>query len=137
MPSLIDTGFILSLIDDRERWHRQCTAVLANEELPLLSTAPVLTEAFHFVHKSEHRQQKVWRLIDAGLLTIAAITDADLPALETLMLRYADRPMDFADASLVHVAGRENIDTVLTIDHDDFETYRFGRNQAFRILPAR
>ena len=26
---------------------------------------------------------------------------------------------------------------VLTIDHDDFETYRFGRNRKFRIAPGR
>ena len=53
------------------------------------------------------------------------------------MLRYADRPMDFADATLVHVAEREGLKTILTIDHDDFETYRIGRNAKFRILPAR
>ena len=53
------------------------------------------------------------------------------------MTRYADRPMDFADATLVHIAEREKISTILTIDHDDFETYRIGRNKRFRILPAR
>ena len=52
------------------------------------------------------------------------------------MARYADRPMDFADATLVHVAEREGLRTILTIDHDDFETYRIGRNAKFRILPA-
>ena len=63
--------------------------------------------------------------------------DDDLPALDLLMARYADRPMDFADATLVHVAEREGLRTILTIDHDDFETYRIGRNAKFRILPAR
>jgi predicted nucleic acid-binding protein len=65
------------------------------------------------------------------------IGDSDLPALEALMARYADRPMDFADATLVHVAQREGLRTILTIDHDDFETYRIGRNAKFRILPTR
>jgi predicted nucleic acid-binding protein len=67
----------------------------------------------------------------------APIADADLPGLEALMARYADRPMDFADATLVHVATREGIRTILTIDRADFETYRIGRNAKFRILPAR
>ncbi len=53
------------------------------------------------------------------------------------MARYADRPMDFADATLVHVAEREGLKTILTIDRDDFETYHIGRNAKFRILPAR
>ena len=36
-----------------------------------------------------------------------------------------------------HVAEREGLRTILTIDHGDFETYRIGRNAKFRILPAR
>jgi hypothetical protein len=65
------------------------------------------------------------------------IDNADLAGIETLMARYADRPMDFADATLVHVAEREGIGTILTVDHSDFETYRIGRRAKFRILPGR
>jgi predicted nucleic acid-binding protein len=53
------------------------------------------------------------------------------------MERYADRPMDFADAMLVRVAEREGLKTILTIDHADLETYCIGRSAKFRILPAR
>ena len=68
---------------------------------------------------------------------MASIANRELPALDALMARYADRPMDFADATLVHVAEREGLKTILTVDHDDFETYRIGRNAKFRILPER
>ena len=73
----------------------------------------------------------------ARKFTLAPIADGDLAALETLMHRYADRPMDFADATLVHVAEREGLNTILTIDHNDFEAYRIGRKAKFRILPIR
>jgi predicted nucleic acid-binding protein len=73
----------------------------------------------------------------SGQIDVRPIITADLRALDILMLRYADRPMDFADATLVHIAEREGLNTILTIDHDDFETYRIGRNAKFRILPAR
>ena len=53
------------------------------------------------------------------------------------MRKYADRPMDFADATLVHLAHRESLTTVFTIDHDDFETYRIGGRRRFRIVPGR
>jgi len=96
-----------------------------------------LAETFHFALKRHDLRQLVWDFIRAGGAVLAPITDADLPALEALMARYADRPMDFADATLVHVAEREGLKTILTIDHDDFETYRIGRNSKFRILPAR
>jgi predicted nucleic acid-binding protein len=76
-------------------------------------------------------------LLLVGPIEIAPITKPDLSHLSLLMHRYSDRPMDFADATLVHVAEREGLKTILTIDHDDFETYRIGRNAKFRILPAR
>ena len=53
------------------------------------------------------------------------------------MARYHDRPMDFADATLVHLARRESLSTILTVDHDDFETYRIDGGRTFRIVPAR
>jgi predicted nucleic acid-binding protein len=45
--------------------------------------------------------------------------------------------MDFADAPLVHVADREALSTIFTVDHDDFETCRIRGRKRFRILPAR
>ena len=51
------------------------------------------------------------------------------------MRKYHDRPMDYADAALVHLAQRESLSTIFTIDHDDFETYRLGRKR-LRILPS-
>jgi predicted nucleic acid-binding protein len=45
--------------------------------------------------------------------------------------------MDFADATPVHVAQRDGLNTILTVGHGDFETYRIGRNAKFRILPTR
>jgi predicted nucleic acid-binding protein len=53
------------------------------------------------------------------------------------MSRYHDRPMDFTDATLVHLAARESISLVLTVDHDDFETYRISGRKKFDILPNR
>lgn len=65
------------------------------------------------------------------------IDDSDLPDLEALMERYSDRPMDFADATLVHLARRESLTTVFTIHHDDFETYRIDGRRPFTIVPPR
>lgn len=53
------------------------------------------------------------------------------------MQRYRDRPMDFADATLLLLAQRESLNRILTIDHDDFETYRIRGRQRFQIAPRR
>jgi predicted nucleic acid-binding protein len=135
---VIDTGALLALVDLRDKWHERCSTAYENSRLPLLTTTAVLTETFQLgLRRRRDLRQPTWNFIRLGSIHLAPITDADLPALDALMLRYADRPMDFADATLVHVAERESLRTILTIDHDDFETYRIGRNAKFRILPSR
>ena len=71
----------------------------------------------------------------SGAIRLSPIAHAELPQIQELMARYADPPMDFADATLVHVAARESLSLILTIDHDDFEIYRIGGRKKFTILP--
>ena len=67
---------------------------------------------------------------------ILDISSRDLPAIQSLMRKYSDQPMDFADASLVHVASRERLDEMFTLDRRDFGVYRLKKNRAFTILPG-
>jgi hypothetical protein len=57
-----------------------------------------------------------------------------------LMDRYADQPMDLADASLVAAAERLGTRDVWTIDRRDFAAYRIRhghRRVGFKIVRAR
>jgi len=132
---LADTGALLAFLDRKDRWHHACVATLAQLRLPLVTSAAVLTELFHLVGPDLHEQRTAWRFVRSGMLSLCPITDRDLPEIVSLMERYADRPMDFADATLVHLAHRERINTVFAIDFADFQTYRIGGRQRFRILP--
>jgi uncharacterized protein len=134
---LADTGGLLALLNPRDRWHRRCVDAFATLRLPLATSAAVLAELFHLVGDHPDDLAAPWRLLHSGALTILPITDADLSALQELMERYADRPMDFADATLVHLAARESLTTVFTVDHADFETYRIPGGRTFRIVPDR
>ena len=134
---LIDTGAILAVVDDRDRWHSACLETLQSVRLPLLTTEAVLTETFHLTGKNPHNVEKTWRFVRSGALTVQPMHDSDLLELHALMAQYADRPMDFADATLVHLAARERLSLILTIDHDDFETYRLPGRKKFTILPRR
>ena len=78
-----------------------------------------------------------WRLLRSDAVAVLPVVDDDLPALDELMQRYADRPMDFADATLVHAANGTGVSTVFTIDHHDFLTYRIDKRRRFRIVPDR
>lgn len=133
---LADTGALLAFLDRKDRWHRVCVSTLSQLRLPLVTTEAVLTELFHLVGPDLHQQRTARSFVHCGMLTLSAITDHDLPEIVSLMERYADRPMDFADATLVHLAHRERISTVFTIDFADFETYRIAGRQRFRIVPG-
>lgn len=139
MPArgLIDTGAILALLDREDRWHGRCVEAFAGLRLPLGTSAAVLAELFHLVGDDPRDAAAAWGFLRSGAVTVLPIADADLPTLEGLMKRYADHPMDFADATLVHLARRESLTTVFTIDHDDFATYRIDGRRRFRIVPAR
>ncbi len=139
MPAtaLIDTGAILVLLDRDDRWHRACVEAFAELALPLITSAAVLAEVFHLVGDHRRDVAAAWKFLRSGAVIVAPIDDLDLAELELLMERYHDRPMDFADATLVHLTRRESLSTILTIDHDDFETYRIGRRRPFRIVPER
>jgi predicted nucleic acid-binding protein len=134
---LIDTGAILALLHQDDRWHERCTMAFAGLQVPLVTSTAVLTEVFHLVGRGLHKRTAAWHFVRSGAITVLPIDDADLPALEDLMRRYADRPMDFADATLVHLAERESLTTVFTVDHNDFETYRIGGGRRFRVVPGR
>ena len=131
---LVDTGAILALLDRSDRWRQVCVAAFQQIRLPLLTTEAVLAELFHPV-EGRHEMETAWKFVRSGALMLAAIQHLELPEIHTLMSRYWDRPMDFADATLVYLARRERLSTVLTVDHADFHTYRIEGRKRFRILP--
>jgi predicted nucleic acid-binding protein len=51
------------------------------------------------------------------------------------MKRYEEIRPQLADATLVYLANREQIDTIFTLDYRDFSIYRRGRKRAIRIVP--
>ena len=53
-------------------------------------------------------------MIDDDVVVVAEIGTADLRRMKTLMRKYRDLPMDFADAALVRVAERERLTRILT-----------------------
>lgn len=137
MPAntLIDTGAILALLDRTDRWHDSCVDAFRQLRLPLVTSQAVLTELFHLVGDARREMEGAWKFVRSGALVLGTIENAELPHVHTLMSRYWDRPMDFADATLVYLAKRESLSAILTVDHADFATYRIEGKRRFRILP--
>jgi uncharacterized protein len=135
--ALIDTGAILALLDRTDRWHTVCVDAFRQLRLPLLTSEAVLTEVFHLAGDSRHEMEAAWKFVRSGALTLGIIEPAELTHLHGLMSRYWDRPMDFADATLVYLARRESLSVILTVDQADFATYRIEGKRQFRVLPKK
>ena|SRR5580658_8382561 len=133
--SLIDTGPMIAILDDNDHWHEACVETFDRMQLPLMTSVAAFAELFYLLRRARVDKEAAWTLLRSGAITIGPITNVDLPHLHSLMSKYGDQPMDFADATLVHLARRESIDTILTLDRD-FETYRIEGRKGFNILPA-
>ena len=68
--------------------------------------------------------------LNAGALSLAECESADFDRIMQLIRKYADLPMDFADASLVALCERLGIRHVATFD-GDFAIYRFRDRFSF------
>ena len=65
-------------------------------------------------------------------ITVWTLEEDDLVTALLLMEKYADKPMDLADASLVTAAQILNIQRIFTIDRNDFLAYRIASGHSFR-----
>lgn len=136
MPgALVDTGAIIALLDRRDLWHEEMVRAFREAPFPLITSEAVLTEAFYMVGPERSDVEALWRFIRSGPVQMAPLEHSELPAIHALMSQYWDRPMGFADATLVYLARRESLTTILTVNRADFETYRIEGKRKFRILP--
>jgi uncharacterized protein len=133
--ALIDTGAILAILQKSDKWHEACQQAFRQLRFPLLTSEAVLTELFHLVGTSRAEMETAWNFVRSGAVVVGTIEDAELPQLHSLMSQYWDRPMGFADATLVHLANRESLTTILTVDQADFATYRLAGKRRFQVLP--
>lgn len=130
----LDTGPIVALFDKEDDNYRICRETFKEIRQPLITTWPVVTEAFHLLIFSSTVQDDLWEFIERGSVTIYDLDRTLRGICRDLMRQYRDLPMDLADASLVAVAHKENILTIFTLDRD-FRVYRTKEKKHFKLLP--
>ena len=134
---LVDTGPLVALFDPRDGQHARCVNALKAIRQPIITTTPVLTEAFHVLGPATTGSNRLREFIDNGGLLVWFFDRPGLTRAFELMELYADHPMDLADASIVTAAEALRTRRVFTIDRSDFETYRVRlghRHQSIHIV---
>lgn len=133
--ALVDTNVLVGYLDPYDAQHERAIQGLEAALGRQTSTWPVIAEASHILGRRGWRfQEALLAMIENGALTLAPLTEADSPRIRALMSKYQNQPMDLADASLIRVAERDGIDTIVTLDRD-FHVYRAAGIGALKILP--
>jgi uncharacterized protein len=132
---LVDTGPLVALASENDEQHQSCVATLARLSPPLLTCWPVLTEAAWLLRKHSSARAKLFDAFEAGLLQLLPLENDALPWIERFMHRYESIEAQLADATLVHLAQRERIHTIFTLDRRDFLVYRLKGNRTLKIIP--
>lgn len=131
MQSILDTGPWVALIDRSEKRHTDIVKWLKGFTGSLYSTEAVLTEVLYLLNFSIVAQCAA---LDFVLQSIVQIMPSDYESIKKakgLMRKYADLPMDYADATLVAFAIDTGIRNIVTFDKRDFSIYTLRNRKKF------
>lgn len=132
---LIDAGPLVALVDADDQHHAKCVAVLKALREPLATLWPPLVEAMYLLSGQLAAQEALWEMLERGAVLLLPFDANDIPRTRELMRKYANRPMDLADAALIRVAEREGIRKIFTVDRRDFSVYRLHNRTRPILLP--
>ncbi|HKQ85035.1 MAG TPA: PIN domain-containing protein [Steroidobacteraceae bacterium] len=130
---LLDTGALVSLLDRSQRRHREFVDFFDSWTGQVVTTEAVLTESTHLLGRIAGGAIACLDFVLSGGALLVPATANSIRRARDLMKRYADCPMDFADATLVVLAEDLGTNIVLTTDQRDFSIYRITGRKRFKI----
>jgi predicted nucleic acid-binding protein len=134
-PVLLDTGFIVALLDRSESLHKTCARTVREVQAPLVTCEAVVTESCYLLRNLSGASEAVIQNIAAGIFQVPFQLFPETAAVKQLLRKYKDRKIDLADACLIRLADQFGTADILTLDRD-FAVYRWGKNKPFRVLPS-
>ena len=133
--ALLDSGVIVGLLDRSEANHDRCVTPVEGLEGPLVTCEAVIAESRYLLRGLPGAVDAVLENVERGIFQIPFQLSRSAILVRSVMRKYRGLPADFADACLVQPADELNTGDILTLDRD-FESYRWRRTRAFRLLVA-
>ena len=133
---LLDTGPMVAILDMSDPAHSRSREALFSFRGQLWTTCAVITEAMHLLKGDFKGPRRLVEFIASSNLRIeecSALPDLDQAVL--LIEKYADTPMDFADATLILLAELRKTRQICTLDRRGFTTFRALDGKAFTLIP--
>ncbi|MCC6897483.1 MAG: type II toxin-antitoxin system VapC family toxin [Polyangiaceae bacterium] len=133
--ALLDTGFVIALVNAADPDHERCVAVWRGLHAQLLSVEGVLVECAHMLRKTKGGAAAAVHLVEEAGTRLVPLSELGSDRVLELMAKYRDVPMDLVDALLVAVAEKHAVREVLTLDRRGFDTYRANGRERFHVFP--
>ena len=134
--ALLDTGPLVAYLDASDPAH--ATTSLGGFAGVLCTTSAVITEAMHLLSDDSRGPRRLAEFVQAaGVHVFETTQPQQLLSAVVLMEKYADTPMDFADATLVLLSDEAGTNEIVTLDRRGFMAYRTPKGKAFQIGPSR
>ncbi len=132
---LVDTGPIVAKLLESDEYHEACVDQLRKIRGPLLTCWPVITEAAWLLRSYPQAILRLLSSFDGRPFEIEPLGAGDLPAIAAILAKYKSLGLQLADASLLHLANREGIDLIFTLDRRDFGVVRLAKGKKPRLIP--
>lgn len=132
---LADASALVALWSPSDRYHEWAKGCFAKYSPPIFTCEAVMTEAAWLLRQFPARRAALLAAWRRDVLTIEFQAQTHRDALVTLMQRYQDTPMSFADSCLVRMSELTLDCLVWTLD-TDFKVYRrLGRRTIPLLMP--
>ena len=135
MIAILDTGPWVALIDRSESRHIECVQWLKKYSGKLYSTEAVLTEVLYLLNFYITAQFAAVDFVLESVVEIVPASTDSLKQTKSLMKKYADLPMDYADATIVCLSTETGMQNVVTFDKRDFSVYKLPKKKSFCVMP--
>lgn len=132
-PVLVDTGVIVALLDRSEHFHQRCAEAVRELQAPLATCEAVIAESCYLLRNLAGAPEAIIENVAAGTFLTPFQLSRDAAGVRSILRKYRDRRIDFADACLIRLADEFETGDILTLDKD-FQVYRWGKSKPFRLL---
>ena len=132
-PSIADTGVIVAFLDKRDSWNAWTIEQMRRLPIPFLTCEAVIVEACFLTAHLQNGKANVLKLVSSGVMQIDFSLQTEIEAVEKLIKKYADVPIDFADACLVRMSEQIGNSVIFTTD-SDFHIYRRNGRQKISLI---
>lgn len=136
MPLLVDTGPLYALADAGDAWHRRVRDLVAERGEVLLVPVTVLPEVTYLLRSrlGAGVERQFVGSVAAAELAVEELRSEDTKRAAELLDTYPD--IGFVDATVVAIAERLRLSSILTTDRRHFAAIRPAHCEGFELLPS-